>query len=208
MLWSKEGVDLHLGDALETIPKLGKFDAIITDPPYSSGARRDADRQVRVAILRSMEDPDWFTHDTMTAWGFGWFMRAVLSRAREQLSAGGHVYVFTDWRQTPNVYAIFESCGYRVNHCLVWRKRHYGMGRYWRNQHENIVFASLGTPVAMRDRGMGSVIDAPNIDTSKRYHPTEKPVPLLQTIIRAIDADRIVDPFMGVGSTGVACAQS
>ncbi|MCY3732936.1 MAG: site-specific DNA-methyltransferase, partial [Chloroflexi bacterium] len=147
---------------------------------------------------------DWFSHDTMTTWGFSWFMRAVFTEARRVLVPGSHVYCFCDWRQTPNVYAILESSGYRVNHCLVWRKTHFGMGSAWRNQHENIVFASIGKPADMVDKGMGSVLDAAAVPSTTRIHPTEKPIGLLGKIIRAIPAQHIIDPFMGSGTTGLA----
>ncbi len=197
---------LYLGDCLEILPMLGEVDSVVTDPPYSSGARRDADKQVRGAMLRSMEDEDWFSHDTMTGWGFSWFMRGIFIAMRGHLTPGAHVYVFIDWRQTPNVYGLLESCGYRVNHCLVWAKTHFGMGAYWRNQHENIVFASLGQPVDMADRGMGSVLIYSGVSPLTRQHPTEKPIELIKAVIEATQALIILDPFMGSGTTGVACA--
>lgn len=200
-------VAIHEGDALEVLRTLdaGSADCILTDPPYSSGARRDAERQARgPSMLRTMADEDWFSHDTMTTWGFSWFMRAVFNEARRILRPGAHVYCFCDWRQTPNVYAIMESAGYRVNNCLVWRKTHFGLGATWRNQHENIVFASLGKPDDMANRAMGSVLDAPNVPAAHRCHPTEKPLDLLTKIVGAIGAEHIVDPFMGSGTTGLA----
>jgi site-specific DNA-methyltransferase (adenine-specific) len=195
---------LYLGDCREVIPTLCRIEAVITDPPYSSGARTDSERQVRGAMLRGMEDPDWFSHDAMTTWGFNWFIRSVFSDLRQRLVDGAHVYVFIDWRQTPNVYGMLEACGYRVNHCLVWAKTHFGMGTYWRNQHENIVFASNGMPAEMRDHGKGSVLTFTNVSPAARVHPTEKPVDLLADIIDAIPGDNVFDPFMGSGSTGVA----
>lgn len=198
---------LYLGDCREILPTLGKVDAVVTDPPYSSGARTDSERQVRGAMLRSMEDPDWFSHDAMTTWGFSWFIRSVFADLRNHLSQGSHVYVFIDWRQTPNVYGMLEACGYRVNQCLVWAKTHFGMGTYWRNQHENIVFASNGMPSEMLDRGMGSVITCPGISPTARQHPTEKPVDLLVTILDAIPGGIVFDPFMGSGSSGVAAVR-
>ena len=156
-------------------------------------------------MSRTLDDEDWFSHDTMTTWGFQWFMRALLTRARDILPRGAHVYVFCDWRQTPNVYAILESSGYRVNHCLVWAKAHFGMGAYWRNQHENIVFASLDQPAAMRRHDQGSVLKCANVRPAERLHPTEKPLDLLRTIIDAMPGETILDPFMGSGSLGPAC---
>jgi len=199
---------LILGDARDVIAGLSGIDLVITDPPYSSGARTDSEKQVRGAMLRSMEDADWFSHDAMTTWGFNWFIRSVFSDLRQRLPEGAHVYVFIDWRQTPNVYGMVEACGYRVNHCLVWDKGHFGMGAYWRNQHENIVFASNGMPSAMLDRGMGSVITCPNVSPSVRVHPTEKPVDLLVTLIDAVPGTTVFDPFMGSGSSGVAAVRA
>ena len=204
--WSRGAVDLWCGDAGELVDKVGEADCLLTDPPYSSGARRDADRQVRGSMLFGADrDDDWFSHDTMTTWGFTWFLRSVLVAAQRILVQGAHVYIFSDWRQTPNVYAICESVGLRVNHCLVWRKRYYGLGSYWRNQHENIIFASVGKPADMRDRGRGSVLDSASVVGASKVHPTEKPVDLLRQIVSAVPGERIVDPFMGSASVGEAC---
>ena len=203
--WTRGAVDLWLGDAGELVDQVGECDCILTDPPYSSGARRDADRQVRGSTLFGSDaDQDWFSHDTMTTWGFTWFLRAVMVAAKRALRPGAHVYVFSDWRQTPNVYGLLESVGLRVNHCLVWRKRYYGLGTYWRNQHEHIVFASVGTPAPMLARDRGSVLESASVIGARKVHPTEKPVDLLRQIVSAIPAERILDPFMGSGAVGEA----
>jgi len=89
----------------------------------------------------------------------------------------------------------------------VWAKPHFGMGTYWRNQHENIVFASNGMPSDMLDRGKGSVLSFAAVSPQARVHPTEKPVPLLIDILDAVPGGRIFDPFMGSGSTGVAAVR-
>jgi len=100
---------------------------------------------------------------------------------------------------------MLEAHGYRVNHCLVWDKQHFGMGTYWRNQHENIVFASVGQPTAMLDRGRGSVITTAAVRSQNRQHPTEKPASLLRTILMAVPGNTVLDPFAGSGTTGRAC---
>lgn len=199
---------LYLGDAADIARSLSGIDLILTDPPYSSGARTDSERQVRGSMLRGMEDADWFSHDAMTTWGFNWFIRSIFTELRQRLSEGAHVYLFIDWRQTPNVYGMLEACGYRVNHCLVWKKAHFGMGTYWRNQHENIVFASNGMPADMLDRGMGSVLECRGVSPDARVHPTEKPVDLLVSILDAVPGETVLDPFMGSGSTGVAAMRA
>lgn len=199
---------LYLGDCRDILPSIEGIDLVLSDPPYSSGARTDSERQVRGSMLREIADEDWFSHDAMTSWGFGWFIRSIFGDLRPRLAVGAHVYLFCDWRQTPNLYGMLEACGYRVNHCLVWRKAHYGMGTYWRNQHENIVFASNGMPAPMLDRGKGSVLDGTAVTPSAREHPTEKPVDLLLEIVDAVPGALVCDPFMGSGPTGVAALRA
>lgn len=205
--YEEAGIVIYHGDCREVLPTLGPVDLVLTDPPYASGARRDADRQVRGSMLRSMEDADWFSHDAMTGWGFSWFIRSVFVDLKANLSSGAHIYVFIDWRQTPNLYGMLEATGYRVNQCLVWAKTHFGMGAYWRNQHENIVFASLGQPSDMLDRGMGSVLTAQQVPSEQRLHPTQKPTDLIGSVIGAVPGETILDPFMGSGTTLVAAKQ-
>jgi site-specific DNA-methyltransferase (adenine-specific) len=198
---------LYLGDCIEAAPEISGITGIVTDPPYSSGARTDANKQVRGSMLRSMEDEDWFSHDAMTTWGFSWFLRSVLVNYRPALEQGAHIYCFTDWRQMPNVYALIESAGYRVNNSLVWAKTHFGMGTYWRNQHEHVVFGSVGMPTAMAERSHGTVMECKGVSPTARVHPTEKPVELIELILKASGVTRVLDPFMGSGTTGVACAR-
>ena len=197
--YSDDAVAIAHGDCREILPTLPKTDLVLTDPPYASGARRDAEKKVRGSMLRSMENKDWFSHDAMTNWGMQWFLRSTIHKMQGNLSRGAHIYLFTDWRMTPTVYGMCEACGLRVNQCLVWAKTHFGMGRYWRNQHENIVFASNGTPRDMAHRDRGSVLTHSVVNPQKRLHPTEKPVDLMAEIIRTAGGDDVLDPFMGSG---------
>ena len=204
------GTTIYCGDVLEVLSSIEPIqaDTILTDPPYSSGARRDAERSTRGAMLRSVDDSDWFSLDQLTAWGFSWFIRAVLVHAHRHIIEGAHIYSFIDWRQCPNLMAVMESSGLRVNHCLVWIKTQFGMGSCWRNQHENIIFSSLDIPHKMSDRGMGSVLESKPIHVSKRVHPTQKPVDILCRILQGSGATKVLDPFMGGGSTLVAARKS
>jgi site-specific DNA-methyltransferase (adenine-specific) len=49
--------------------------------------------------------------------------------------------------------------------------------------------------------------DTSLMDGNSRTHPTEKPVGIMQWCIEKTDAEVILDPFMGSGTTGVACAR-
>jgi len=55
--------------------------------------------------------------------------------------------------------------------------------------------------------GSKTVISIPNIIGNKQ-HPSEKPISLMETLIRnsTQEGETVLDPFMGGGSTGLACA--
>jgi len=203
--YQNEYCTIYNADARDCVSRLSDIELVLTDPPYSSGARRDASKSARGAMLRgAAHKENWFSHDNMTSWGFQWFLRSFLSALMPKVSLGAHFYVFTDWRMTPTVYGLLESVNLRVNHCLVWDKKVFGMGSNWRNQHENIVFASLGKPRAMAHRNRGTVLGFKGVHHAKKQHPTEKPIDLLFDIVQATGMNNILDPFMGVGSTLVA----
>ena len=198
------GITIYHADCVEAVREVRDYDLVIADPPYSSGARKDTDRVRTRSMTKDLEDADWFSHDTMTTWGFTWFLRNLYVEIARQVTRGNHVYTFCDWRQTPNVYAILESAGLQVNHCLVWKKAYLLLGQYWRNQHENIVFASAGTPSDMRHKKAASVLEADIVPGPQKIHPTEKPVDLISQILQAAPGETVLDPFMGSGTTLVA----
>src|SRR5690606_14435601 len=59
----------------------------------------------------------------------------------------------------------------------------------------------------LRGKRMSDVIDCAKVDSSKLLHPTEKPIPLLETfILNSSDkGDLVFDGFLGSGTTVIAC---
>jgi DNA modification methylase len=46
------------------------------------------------------------------------------------------------------------------------------------------------------------------VRTKPRLHPTQKPVSIMEWCLSYIKGDRVLDPFMGSGTTGVACIKT
>jgi site-specific DNA-methyltransferase (adenine-specific) len=198
---------LYCGDCLESLQEIDGFDAIITDPPFSSGARTDAGKSTRGAMLRGVKwDADWFSHDNMATHGFLFMMRLLGSQLLQEASLGATAHFFIDWRMYPNLYGALESSGWIVKDLVVWDKEYFGMGANYRNQHELIIYAEKGG-ADFPSHNIGNVIRCSR--EKAENHPTEKPVALLETLLSASTReDQLVfDPFMGSGSTGVACAK-
>ena len=87
---------------------------------------------------------------------------------------------------------------------VVWDKKNFGMGSNYRNQHELILYAEKGK-TKFPSHSTGNVIEFARVVNEN--HPTEKPVGLIEKIIEAstTESDVVFDPFMGSGTTGVAC---
>lgn len=204
--YSDDLVTLHLGDCLEIMASLpaGSVATVLTDPPYSSGGRRENARSLRKSMLRSQEDGDWIHGDAMSTQGFTWLMRQCGIQWRRSLVPGGHALAFIDWRMAPSLAAALESADLRQHPMLVWDKAAFGMGAIFRNQHEFIVHMSAGNPAAPQRRDVGNVLRFPAVRGG--VHPTEKPVTLLRTLLSVVapPAGLVLDPFAGSGSTLIA----
>lgn len=128
--YTDDRIRLFHGDALEVMDAMDDrtVDVVLTDPPYSSGGRRENARSLRKSMVRSMSDDDWIRGDGMSTQGFIWFMRQCGVQWRRLLTPGGHVFSFIDWRMAPNLAAALESADLRQHPTLVWDKTHFGMG--------------------------------------------------------------------------------
>lgn len=201
--YADEFVTLYHGDCLDVVPELAErsVDAVVTDPPYSSGGRRENARSLRRSMNRSMTDEDWIAGDSMSTGGFVWMMRALAVRAKSTLKPGGHFLAFIDWRMYPNLAGALESADYRQHPTLVWDKAHFGMGVVFRNQHEWVVHFSNGNPAAPARRDVGNVLRCPPVRDGD--HPTEKPVGLMGSLLSVVASvgGAVLDPFCGAGST-------
>lgn len=208
--YEEPGIVLLHGDCLEILPMLepDSIDLVLTDPPYSSGARQTNQLRARKGMLRSEKfAQEWFGTDNASSYGFMFFMRGVMVALMQALKVGGHSYYFIDWRNYPLLFGVAETAGLRVNNMLVWDKEIFGMGRGFRNQHELAIHASKGSPRECNRHDLANVMRSKRVRQDK--HPTEKPLELIVQMaeMSSSDNDTIIDPFLGSGTTAVAAKQ-
>lgn len=207
--YADEYTTLWLGDCLEVMSDLtdGSVGTVLTDPPYSSGGRRENARSVRRSMIPTVEDEQWIRGDAMSTNGFLYLMRVVGLEWRRVLTPGAHALSFIDWRMAHHLAGALESADLRQHPTLVWDKVNMGLGSVFRNRHEFIVHMSAGNPRPPRRR------DTPNVLTHKAIrggeHPTEKPVPLLVQLLDVVAHDSlpVLDPFAGSGTTLLAARE-
>ena len=181
-------------------------DAVVTDPPYSSGALPEARKGVRKSMTSGIEDGEWFGSDSLTVSGFAHLMRECAIEWRRVLKPGGHALVFIDWRMAGHLAAAIESADLRWMGTIVWDKMFPTMGTHFRYQHEFVLHFAKHPAAAAQRRDVPNVIRCKPVRGQNKDHPTEKPVDLLRTLLSVVAPPRgiVLDPFLGSGTTLVA----
>jgi site-specific DNA-methyltransferase (adenine-specific) len=200
---------LYLGDCLEILPEIGEVDAVVTDPPYSSGGFTESAKKLSNGMGNRSETrkrEGWFYGDSMTTAGISWLLRNVLIQSHKKLPHGGTAAIFTDWRMITHLAPVLESARLRFQNLIVWNKDALGIGTGFRAQHEMIMLFAKGTPNYF-NLSHGNVLTVKKVPSSQRQHCTEKPVELFYPLLTVLSPEggTILDPFMGSGTTGVAC---
>jgi DNA modification methylase len=207
--------EVRQGDALDALRSLEprSVSAIVTDPPYCSGGASEAGRAAaRCQGIRSDRERsgevEWFAADNMGTTGLVWILRAAAFEAERVLVDGGSMLVFCDWRMWANLAPAMESGGLRLVNMLVWDKKAMGLGQGFRTRHELTIHLTKGVGV-YHDKSVGNVLECGRVHVTDREHPTQKPVDLLQSMVRVVapEGGLVVDPFCGSGTTGVACVR-
>ena len=168
---------LYLGDCLEIMPGLDPVDAVVTDPPYGI----DYGKQGSFSKLHGWggrENVSWDAERPALP-----VFDAIRSISKAQIIWGGNY--FTDYLPPTMQW-------------LVWDKgqRDFSLadGEFaWSSQNKAARIFNYPRSKALADG---------------KQHPTQKPVALMQWCLEFLPkAQTILDPFMGSGTTGVACAK-
>lgn len=137
--------------------------------------------------------------------GLAFLLRAMAFESLKHMKPSASMLVFCDWRMVPTLAPSIESAGLRYQNMVVWDKGAMGLGMGFRAQHEIILHFTAGAP-EYHDLGTANIVRAARISAAEREHQTQKPASLLAQLARVIcpPGGRILDPFMGSGSMGVA----
>lgn len=203
---------LYLGDCREILPTLGRVDAVVTDPPYGHDAHAAGHRVLsivgtkrrdRIAAPLSFEPMNDELMETIAAhcaekcdgWAMAFCQVEMVGQWRTSFEVAGArwgrgmVWVKPD--SSPQLSGDRPAQGFE-SIALAWC----GNGRSkWNGGGKRGVFI-----MSKHDQGMGH-------GGAKNEHETQKPVKLMAELIELFTNPRqtILDPFMGSGTTGVAC---
>lgn len=204
------------GDSLAIMRSLPSesFDAIVTDPPYSSGglfssARAKSTSEKYVLTGTQKQYPEFFGDNrdqrSFLIWSSIW-----LSEAFRLTKPGGYLLVFSDWRQLPSTTDAVQVGGWIWKGIVVWDKTEGTRpSRGWfRSQAEYVVGATRGPIPGEQHRKVKCCLPGvfrENVRPAEKRHMTGKPVALMKNLLKVLPPKSVIlDPFAGSGTTLVA----
>lgn len=193
-------VRIYHGDCRDILPTIDhdSVDLLLGDPPYgidfksqAPGGRTIAGDGTHVAVR---------------------VLRQALFASVLPLREDAHVLLFCGWQGWAAFYEAASSY-FTVRNALIWHKGGGGAGNILSNyirDYEVIVYAAGVNGRQIGGEGAYSSVLPFTKPGRDRVHPTEKPVALLEHLVRrhSPPGGTVLDPFMGGGSTLVAAKQA
>lgn len=199
-------ISLVCGDCMEQFKIISdnSIDLIVTDPPYPITKKGCAGNTGGMMATKETMQGKIFEFNDIDCSKYAPEFYRVLKN-------GSHCYVMTNHVNLINMLNTFTSSGFHFIKSLIWNKGNKIMGRFYMSQFEYILFFRKGKGVQINHCGTSDLLSIPNKKTKgldgKNLHDTEKPVELVKILIdnSSNENDVVLDPFMGIGSVGIAC---
>lgn len=201
---------LKKGDAYQLLKELSdaSVDMILTDPPYNLAGYSTGNIQM-----------SWrkeFNND-LAAWDKEFDPAKVKDEFLRILKPTGNLFAFTSYNTIGRWHEVFDPV-FDTFQFMVWHKTNPPPKLYragFLNSCELIITAwnKKHTWNFSKQKEMHNFIEAPICMGHERLkdpmHPTQKPLRVLRHLVRLATnpGDLILDPFMGVGSTGAAALE-
>jgi site-specific DNA-methyltransferase (adenine-specific) len=211
--YADQTVTLYRGDALAVLAALddGNVDAVVADPPYSSGGMVRGDRMMNThakyvsSDSSANENITAFSGDNRDQRAYQYWSALWMGEALRATRPGGAILAFADWRQLPSTADAIQAGGWIWRGVVPWVKptARPQAGRFTA-QAEYVMWGSNGPmPVDYSDAVLPGFYQA--APPRSREHITQKPVDVMRSLVKIAPVGGVIlDPFMGSGTTGVA----
>lgn len=189
------------------------IDLILTDPPYNLGLFMN-NRQTNLKKMREnsfyaagwddLTNEDWLEH-----------MDCFFSESQRVLKKGGAILMFMSIIKVESLVKLSEKYKFYYKTTGIWHKKNpmpRNMNLHFVNSNECWIYLinNKRTGIFNNEKMELDFIETgitPKNEKKYGTHPTQKPIALLEHFIRLLSNpnDTVLDPFLGSGSTAVAC---
>lgn len=200
-------IDLRQGDCLDIMKKIpnNSVDLIVTDPPYKITQRGNYGTFGGMMKTKQSMKGKIFNENDIE-------IQDYIKELYRILKDSTHCYIMTNDKNLLEYMNEITNAGFLITKLLIWNKKNVICCQFYMTSKEYIIFCRKGKAKAINKCGTKDILEIPNKKTKidgKNIHDTEKPIELMKTLIEnsSKESDIVLDPFMGVGSTGIACKQ-
>ncbi len=187
-------------DDVQALVGSTQIDMLLTDPPYG------VDYTGKTADALKIEN------DAQTDEDLEIFLSSAFRGADAAMKPGAAFYIWHAVLKMPPFESACQEVGWEVRQVLIWAKNSLVLGRQdYQWQHEPCLYGWKGGAAHKwtSDRKQSTLL---NFDrpTKNKEHPTMKPVPLFDYLIKNNSevGDNILDLFAGSGTLAIACEQN
>jgi site-specific DNA-methyltransferase (adenine-specific) len=200
------------GDAIEVMGKMpdGTIDLIITSPPYNlrnstgNGMKDGRGGKWANAALQKgySHHHDCMPHDEYVAW-----QRGCLSEMMRLIPDTGAIFYNHKWRVQNGVLQDRQDIvtGFPVRQIIIWQRKgglNFNPGYFVPTYEVIYLIAKKHFRLVPKANGVGDVWSF--TQEMNNEHPAAFPVGLIDRIVGSSDAEIILDPFMGSGTTAIS----
>lgn len=198
------GCTLYLGNSMEIMPRLDPAHLVVSDVPYSLTTGGKAKSQKTMSGIFAAHN---YANDgqlVMAIVPFPEMMAALYASLVEDADC----YVMANDKNVNALTNAALGAGFQFHNLLVWDKVTPTANRWYMKNLEFTLYLWKGRARTINNPSAKQLIRG-GVD-KETGHPTEKPVYLMEEYILNSSArgETVIDPFMGSGTTGVACAKT
>ena len=198
-------IDLRQGDCLELMKDIPdkSIDLIVTDPPYKLTSRGGSGTMGGYWKEEKAKKGVIFDNNSISC-------KEYLPEFYRILKNKSILYLMCNNTNLQEMINVATQSGFKFVKSLIWEKGNKICGRYYMNCFEYILLFRKGGDKPIKNCGTPDILKVPikkqKDINGKNLHDTEKPVELMKILIEnsSDENDIILDPFMGIGSTGIA----
>lgn len=206
-------INLMLGDCLERMNEIpdGSVDAIICDPPFNIVEKIGSNIHI---FRQSQKQLNSSISEKSMSFDVGFDQITWIEIAAKKLRKGGNFLIFNDWENMGDIAKEARRIKLTVKCLCHWQKTNPTPAewqRRWVAGREYFLHLSKGVGNTFNvDKIHNGCYTMPLTKPSEKSngkHPNQKPIKLMSDLVEALTnaKDVVLDPFMGSGTTGVAC---